>query len=44
MWGAVHGGLEGPSTDKTTRKPTKNAFSLVKQEKNVKIHVSDMTK
>jgi hypothetical protein len=26
MRGAVYRGLEGPSTDKTTRKSTKNAF------------------
>ena len=44
MWDAVYGGLEGPSTDKTTRKPTKNEFLLVKREKNMKIHTSDMTK
>ena len=44
MWVAVYGGLEGPSTDKTTRKPTKNEFLLVKREKNMKIHTSDMTK
>ncbi len=26
MWDAVYGGLEGRPTDKTTRKPAKNAF------------------
>ncbi len=27
MWGAVYGGLEGLSTNKSTRKSTKNEFN-----------------
>ena len=44
MWDAVYGVLDGQSTDKTKRKPTKNTFQLVKQEKNTKKHILDITK